>query len=305
MTVLTYRDLESRDDLLPLFDHAFRWPYNPRTFEKLVRIDPRLKNGPVGFCAVEDRSVIGFVGVLDLATRTLEGRVEYVGGIYGVATLPKCVKKKISTTLMQSAHEHFTDKGYRFSFLTTSHTIIAHSFYEKLGYTDLLESPSAYKVLKTKRDKPAMKEKTAKLDLDKILRIYNKRMGNRTGFVVRDEAYLKMLKSSEGLTAKQSIIDDEGYVLFRKEKNGIWIRELIALRVKEMDKLVGLVEVKARDLVYDRTVFDDVLFQVYKSRGYMVENRSHSVMMVKPLTAQASIKQTFGEKIDVTGLDLF
>jgi len=305
MKVLTYRDLTSKDELLPLMDHAFRWPFNPRTFEKFVKTDPRMKDSPVGFCAVEDGRPVGFVGVLDLATRVLNGRIEHAGGIYGVATLPSHARKRISTALMERAHEHFIDKSYRFSFLTTSHTIVAHSFYEKLGYTDLLEMPSAYKVLKARKTKPAKKGITPRFDFDKILKIYNEYMKGKTGFVVRSEADLRVLKKGERLTARECIIDDDGYVLFRIERNGVWIRELLALNAEEMSKLVSLVEERAKDIVYDRAVFDDRLLQVYESRGYMTEKRSHSVIMVKPLTAQASIKQTYGEKLYTTSLDLF
>jgi len=275
MEILTYRDLKSKDELLPLMDNAFRWPFNPRWFEDFIKIDPRLKNSPVGFCAVENGTVVGFVGVLDLATRTLNGNVEFVGGVYGVATMPSHVRKGISTVLMSRAHQHFKEKKYRFSFLTTSRTIIAHSFYKKLGYTDLFESPSAYKVLKAKKAKSTTKEKHAKLDFDKLLKIYDECVGGKTGFVVRDKAYLKMLKKAEGLSAKQCIIDEEGYVLFRRERSGIWIRELVALNTKEMDRLISLVEGKAKDLTYERTVLDEALLQAYKSRGYMIQKRSH------------------------------
>ena len=76
LKIVTYRELESKDSLLPLLDHAFRWPFNQRSFDQTAKIDPRLKNGPVGFCAVEDNRVVGYVGVMDLATRTLDGAVE-------------------------------------------------------------------------------------------------------------------------------------------------------------------------------------------------------------------------------------
>jgi len=160
-------------------------------------------------------------------------------------------------------------------------------------------------VLKAKKTKSTMKGRSPKFDVDKILKIYNVYMKGKTGFVVRNEADLKVLKKGERLTARECIIDSEGYVLFRIERNAIWIRELLALNAQEMDKLIGLVEEKAKDLVYDRTVFDDRLLQVYKSRGYMVEKRSHSVLMVKPLSTHALLEQTYGKKLYTTGLDLF
>lgn len=198
MKVLTYRDLKSKDWLLPLLDQAFRWPFNPRTSEQLIRIDPRLKHSPVGFCAVENGHVVSFVGVLDLATRTLDGTIEHVGGIYGVATMPSHARRGISTILMNSANDYFKEKGYRFSFLTTSRTIIAHDFYAKLGYEDVIQYPSAYRVLEPKKAKASRKEKTARVDFDKILRIYNEFTKDKIGLVVRSKEHLTTLKKDQG-----------------------------------------------------------------------------------------------------------
>jgi hypothetical protein len=68
---------------------------------------------------------------------------------------------------------------------------------------------------------------------------------------------------------------------------------------------VGFVEAKAKDLIMDRAVFDEALLRVYRSRGFMVEKRSHLVTMVKPLTSDASFKQTYGDKFYLTELDSF
>ena len=310
MEILTHNEIESKETLLPLMDNAFGWPYNPRMYERLVKIDPRLRNGPVGFCAVENGRAIGYVGVMDLATRTLNGNVEYVGGIYGVATLPRHARKGISTALMNRVHEHFRERNYRFSFLCTSHTLVAYSMYQKLGYTDLLERPSAYKVLNQKKDKIAVKQRSGKIDFDRLLKVYNEFVKGKTGFVVRDKAYLTMLKKTGYFSGKDCIIEKDGYVIFRSNVGGTWskatwIRELVALDAKEMNRLVGFVEAKAQDLIMDRDVLNKALLQVYKSRGYMIEKRSHAVIMVKPLTVDASFKQTYGDKFYLTDLDFF
>jgi len=310
MEILTHKEIESKEALLPLMDNAFGWPFNPRMYERLVKIDSRLRNSLVGFCAVENGRAIGYVGVMDLATRTLNGNVEYVGGIYGVATLPSHARKGISTALMNRVHEHFRERKYRFSFLCTSHTLVAYTMYQKLGYTDLLERPSAYKVLNQKKAKATMEQRSGKLDFDKLLRVYNEFVKDKTGFVIRDKAYLTMLKKTSYFGGKDCIIEEDGYVILRNNVGGTWskatwIRELVALNPKEMNRLLGLVEAKAKDLIMDRYVLDKALLQVYKSRGYMIEKRSHIVIMVKPLTADASFKQTYGDKFYLMDLDSF
>jgi|GEM_PF-573367 predicted acetyltransferase len=310
MEILTYKEIESKETLLPLLDNAFGWPFNPRTYEKLVKIDPRLRNSPVGFCAVENRRVISHVGVMDLATRTLDGKVEYVGGIYGVATLPSHVRKGISTALMNKVHEYFRGKNYRFSFLCTSHTLGAYAMYQKLGYMDLFERPSAYKVLSKKKTKAVAEQRREKLDFDRLLKVYGDFVKDKTGFVVRDKAYMEMLKKTGYFGSRDCIIEDDGYVIFRSNVGGTWskatwIRELVALSAKQKNRLIELVEAKAKDLIMDRAVLDNDLLQVYKSNGYMVEKRSHSVLMAKPLTLDASFKETYGDKFFLTDLDFF
>jgi ribosomal protein S18 acetylase RimI-like enzyme len=310
MKILTYRELESKDALLPLLDNAFGWPFNPRMYEKLVKIDPRVRNSPVGFCAVENERVIGHVGVMDLTTRTLDGNVEYVGGIYGVATLPSHARKGISTALMTRVHEHFRERNYRFSFLCTSHTLVAYSMYQKLGYTDLLERPSVYKVLNQRKTKAAAEQISGKIDFDKLLKVYWEFVKGKTGFVVRDKVYLEMLKKTGYFSSRDCIIEEDGYVIFRSNIGGTWskatwIRELVASNAEQMNRLAELVEAKAKDLIMDRDVLDNTLLQVYKSRGYMAEKRSHGVIMVKPLAADVSFKETYGDKFFLTDLDFF
>jgi GNAT superfamily N-acetyltransferase len=310
MEILTHRELKSKDELLPLMDNALGWLYNPRTYETFIKIDPRLRNSPVGFSAVDNGRLVGYVGVMDLTTRTLNGSVECAGGVYGVATSPSHLRKGISTMLMNRAHQYFREKGYRFSFLATSHTIVAYALYLKLGYTDVFERPSAYKVLKPKRAKLPREERAAKLDLDRLLQVYNKCVKDKTGLVVRDKDYLVMLTRAESLSGKDCIIDHDGYVLFKDNvggpwSGGTWIRELVASNDKEMNRLLERLETKAKDLIFDRAAMNETLLQVYKSRGYMIQKRSHPVIMAKPLTAEASFKQTYGEKFYMTGLDSF
>jgi len=305
MKILTYRDLISRDGLIPLLDHAFNWVFNQKQFDYFIKVDPRLKNGPICFCAVENGELIGHVGVMDLTTRTLNGEIEHTGGLYGVATLPGHTQKGVCTALMEKAHEYFKEKHYRFSFLSTSPALIAHSFYKNLGYLDIVEYPSAYKAFQKKRLKQSGEERSTGFDPQKMLRIYNQVTKEKTGFVIRDEAHLYMLRKIEGIKPKQCVIDEQGYVIFKEDRNGSWIRELVAANQEQMHMLLATVEQKARGPVYDRTVMDAELLDIYKSRGYMILRRSYGVMMLKPLVNGASFEQTYGDRFYFNRLDTF
>jgi GNAT superfamily N-acetyltransferase len=308
MKILPYSDLESKDGLLPLLDHAFYWVFNQRQFDDLVKIDSRLKNGPIGFCAIEDGRIIGHVGVMDLATRSLDRSIEHAGGLYNVATLPSYTRKGVCTTLMGRAHEYFRDKRYRFSFLSTSQALVAHALYEKLGYVDLTQYPSVYKVFHDKKTKHLSKENAKGFDPERMLGIYNSFSKEKTGFVVRDRAYIKMLSAHakiEGIKPEMCIFSEEGYVVFREDKTGIWIRELVALNVEQMHELIAILENRTSGAVYDKQVLDARLLEVYRSRGYMIQNRSFGLMMFKRLVSGASFKRTYGDRFYLSRLDAF
>ena len=304
LKISTYRELECKNELLPLMDRAFHLPFNLKEFEKTVKIDPRVKNGPIGFCAIENEHLVGFVGVWDLPTRNLDGDLEYIGGVYGVATLPGYTRRGICTALMRTAHEYFRQKGYSFSFLSTVPTSVAYDLYKTMGYKDLIEFPSAYKIIPSNHAK-TYKEKTREQpDLDKILKIYNEYSKTKTGFAIRDEEYLNALMRIEGINAKGCIVEEQSYVIFKKDKNGTQIKEIVALSAKYLEKLVEKVENNARTAVYDKAVMSNEVWQIYRKRKYMLLSRSNTVAMIKPLAAAVSFKQNYGDKFHVSGLDV-
>jgi predicted acetyltransferase len=147
---------------------------------------------------------------MDLAARTVDNNSEKVGGIYGVATLPGHTRKGICTALLNRAHEHFLERNYRFSFLITSPNIVAHGLYEKLGYFDVTSFPGVYKVKeKPKKQKTVKRERASKLNLTGMLGIYRECVKNKTGFVARDEKYMKMLAKIHEIAAKECIITEK------------------------------------------------------------------------------------------------
>lgn len=104
MEITTYRELKSKDELFPLIEQSLWEVLNPIEFEETIKVDPRLRHSPVGYAAMKNGHILGFVGVMDVATRTLDGSQEKVGGIWDVATHPAHTRKGIATALMQKAH---------------------------------------------------------------------------------------------------------------------------------------------------------------------------------------------------------
>jgi len=295
MRIITYRELKSRDELLPLFQHAFWWPFSPQEFEKTIKADPRLQHSPVGYAAIEDNRLVGFVGVMDIATRTLESSEEKVGGIWGVVTHPAYARKGISTALMKRSHEYFREEGYKFSLLNTSKSLIAYRFYRKLGYRDILNYPSVYKVI-TKQKKITKKiNRKIKLDWNKVLEIFDQATKDHTGFVVRSPRYGKMLETRKRVQPRKSIVADKGYALLKEEGGNVGIREIIAFTKEETDRLITQSEEKAKKTVIAEAVLNNDLQKAYLSHGFMLLEDSYGLLMSKPLT-KANFREVYGHK---------
>jgi len=304
MKITTYRELQSKDELLPLFQHAFWWPFNPKEFEKIIRADPRLKNSPVGYVAVEDNQIAGFVGVMDIATRTLQKSEEIVGGIWGVVTHPVHARKGIFKALMQRSHDYFKEQGYKFSILYTSKILIAYAFYLKLGYKDTMVYPSAYKIIKEKRKTAKKTRKKIKLDWDKLVELYNQATKNYTGFVIRDKQYGRMLETRKRIQPEKSIVTDKGYALLREDEGNMYVKELLALSKEETSKLISEIEEKtAKGIIYEKVVDKDTL-EISKSRGYMIMREGYDLLMSKQL-ADTTFTETYGNKFYATSADFF
>ena len=301
MKILTYQELKDKDALLPLMEQAFGWPFDQQEFDRKIRIDPRLRESCVGLCAIDEGTVVGYVGIMDLTTRTLEGTVEKTGGIYGVATLPGHTRQGVCRTLLNSAHERLNEKHYRFSILVTSPTIVAHDLYTKLGYFDVTSFPGAYKVVATTKNKEKPQRGT-KLDFGRMLEIYGKYVKDKTGFVLRDEACMKMLAKNLKISPGDCIITDRGYAILKKDMKRLRVREIAAYDEKEMHRLLRLIENKAENLIYARAVLDPKLQRAYRSHGYSVLRAGHCVLMAKELT-DTSFSDEYGARFHMSDLD--
>jgi GNAT superfamily N-acetyltransferase len=301
--VISFRELAEKGEITALI--VFFEELAPRKAMEEWRFDPRTKDGPVGFCALDNRKVVGFVGVLDLKTKNVDGNVEQVGGIYGVYTLPTHARRGIATTLMEKAHQYFMEKGYSFSFLTTSRAIIAYNFYRKLGYEDAVDFPGAYKLVQ----KRALKRTgQGRIDWSIICKIYERFTADKTGFIVRNEDYFRWLVKPKsyraGIKPKNILVEDKGYAFFREEKEAIFVEEFVATSMAEMEKLIRLLEQQGKNCVYDRIVLDGRLLETYRKMGYHIRAKSYGLLMAKPLTNK-TFKDVYGGSFFMTSLDHF
>lgn len=304
MEIMTYRELEIKDEFMVLMELAFWSPLSPTKFEKIMNLDVRLKNGPVGFCAVENGRMVGFVGVMDIPTKTVEGNEKVVGGIYDVATNPCFAKRGICKALMDRAHHYFQEREYPFSFLLTNRTIIAYPLYLKMDYVEVEKFshfPTAYKVL---RKDEGEKKSDTRMNPDTIYQIYREFVKDKTGFVVRQKDFIRLFSQWKSFDDKKSIQEKNGYALLAEVRGSVKIRELISPDDQTYEKLLEQVESLAPAGVMDRLVADEKLLAIYKARGYNIQEGDHLTFMVKRL-GDLQFEEVYGDNFHIGALDLF
>ncbi len=305
MEIITYPELKNKDEFMMLMETAFWWPVVPRYFDRIAKWDERIKNGPIGFCAMENGRLASHVGVMNIPLRTLKGTVEVVGGISAVATNPDFINRSLAGILMEKAHQYFKGKGYRFSFLCTNRTIRAHAGYKKLGYVEV-ESinriPSAYKIFKksSSTKKPSKRE----LNPNKIYSMFEKFVKDKTGFVTRQKDFVKLYLFRKSIDRKASILMRNGYAFLNKTRGAARIHEIVASDKTTYQKLVTESERMSTGIIIDRSVYDSELLKIYQSRGYKTQLGSNSVLMVKPLD-KIDYREVFGNSIYLGFLDWF
>ncbi len=305
MKVEVYRDLASKNELFPLIDRALWELLNPLEFEEEIKADPRLRLSPVGYAAVKEDHIVGFVGVMDMVTRSLDGSEIKVGGIWDVATHPAHARKGIATHLMQRAHQYFQERDYPFSLLTTGRDSIAYHFYQKLGYQEALTFPSAYKLIRKAEKSAERASMKKKPDWNRILEAHRQATAHRTGLVIRTKQYMTMLELRKIIHPEKTIQTREGYALLKEDKGNVTIKEIMAPTKKETTRLIRRIEEKASKTVIDRLVLDDKALDAYRSQGYMILTQSYSVLMAKSLAESTGFKQVYGDRFYLSSVDLF
>ncbi len=305
MDIVTFRELKNKDDFMMLMDMAFWWPLTPQAMEERISSDVRLRSGPVGFCAVEHDRLMGYVGVMDIPTRTVSGEVEMVGGIWAVATNPASARKGICKTLMEEAHRYFHSRDYRFSFLCTGRTIIAYSIYRKMGYEEV-ESvnklKATYKVLR--KPHPREAKTGIHIDPEKAYALYEEFARGKVGLVVRQEDFISMYAKRKRFDPKMSILKPNGYALLLESENTTKVRDMAALNYDTYGELIDETEQLAQNAVINGSVDDDRLVELYRSKGYSVQEGHNGVVMVKSLK-DARFDDVYGPSFYLGALDWF
>ncbi len=294
MDIVTYDHVPDKAQYMLLQFQGFQSASTPQRLEEWRQRDWRLKGGPVGFCAVENGQLLGFVGVMDIPHRTLQGEAT-VGGIWGVVTHPTLSRKGIATALMEAAHQYFRNQGHLFSFLTTYRSYVAYRLYIRLGYHDVQpvdRYPIAYA-----HTRPVPRSKVSPTTLptdqrDRLTSAFRRFTANRTGFVVRPPGFLNF---AEWMSSSTPLQVDGGYALVEQRYGVAVVNEIVAEDQEAFGLVLDAVASQSQRGAVDPLVSTPELAEAYRRRGYSLAHGRYWVLMAKPLHPNLTFHKTYGD----------
>ncbi len=190
-SIVYFDELDDVSQLSSLYHLSLDWPVTPELLRMKRKKDDRYVPEFGLFAVANDDTVIGGVLLMQIPTRTVNGKL-MVGGINAVATRPGYQRRGVMTALMARCHKYFEEHQRDYSFLTTSQSLGAHSMYQKLGYKDLSVREIAWKHV----GKPSVSNKKflirnfQETDKSDVTRVFREATKDSYGFVYRQADFL-------------------------------------------------------------------------------------------------------------------
>ena len=315
MRIVSFNELRDPRDFFELMEACFGEVAAPEHPELVRRYDERRKS-EFGFGTYRGRTLASFIGVAELKVRTRSGEIESALGIHHVATHPAFARQCLCRSLFDFVHERYREAGRRFSFLYTSHSLVARDLYCDLGYADIplsgARAPRALLILPQGRMRPkplcptdaAAANHTRIAELARAEEIFAEATADEVGFVVRQPGWplarLKQWKQKPD----DVFIDRDGYAFTDPDKFGRRIEEFIgrdrAAYVRLLDRIVAA----TRGGLVDYYVRDPILRNIYAERGARFRRETYACLMVKSLV-RTSFRSVFGSRFFQSPVDQF
>ena len=306
MTIVPYEELRDPRDFFELMEACFgevAAPEHPNLFR---RYDERRRDA-FGFGIYRGRTLASFIGVAELKVRTRSGEIESSVGIHHVATPPAHARQGLSRRLFDFVHDRYSKAGRRFSFLYTSHSLVARDLYCYLGYEDIplagSRAPRALLILPQVLRRPEP-NRTRIAQLADAERVFADKTADEVGFVVRQAGWplarLKQWKKKPDCV----FIEREGYAFTEPDTFGRRIYEFIARNRAAYVRLLDRIIAATHGGLVDYYVRDPILRSLYAQRGARFRRETYSCLMVKPLT-RATFRSAFGSHFFQSPVDQF
>jgi GNAT superfamily N-acetyltransferase len=249
--------------------------------------------------AVDEDELLSMVEVPRMTFTSKEG-TEPCSGLAYVSTRPKVAHRGISKRLVEEVISREKAAGSHWMLLWTGRALVAHSFYERLGFRDVWQWPHGIRQVPEHQDPPAgytlrapeMKE------LGSLEELREDVAKGRLGFVQRHKGYLtRSVKLGESplsdimalFKGKNSV----GYALLRSSYLGTFTcGEMVASTPENRAALVQALESRtAGNWLSLNSSPHEMWAPLLSGRGYQVSTDSWGVLMALPLTKELTVDQ--------------
>jgi predicted acetyltransferase len=297
MKFLTYNEVDAKA-AMALSLKCFNWPLAPEDVALIRRIDRSVPDYFAHYIQKGDE-LIGQVGIMHINTGTKAGD-EVIGGIWGVCMHPEYRHVGYGKKLMLEAHRVLEDEGIRIAFLGTGKQLFAHALYEKLGYCDFHDLPTAIRRMKPESPGSEMRLRMREFqpeDEAEVYRHYKQYSSQCTGFTRRPENFLEVRKSWSWMpteTPQLFELDGEvvGYAMYHTKPRTLAILEMVVEETL-LEEAIGLLESKYES-VAEYTEIRDCVHEDRRGRlaslGFNVMPWSWDSMMVAPIDQKMTIE---------------
>lgn len=296
--------LEAQRALLQLT--AFGGLFGRRPLERWRKLSEAMADY-VGVFAVERGEVIGQTFVVRLPYEFPEGP-DVVGGIAAVATRPDLGQRGIARKVLEEVHRREHEAGADRCLLWTNRSWRAHGLYERLGYRDLYDIPTAVKVPGPGRRRAArLALRPARSQEAEAIEELHARVGEgKLGFVRRPRGSLRAAIATEELDPRTGVLvsrrgrELSGYAVVPKEPYRTGCGELVTTSPALGRQYLDALERRAGDrtLVLQYSVVHEHRKELLR-RGYAILDASWFVLMGRswdgPATP-ASLHRAFGTR---------
>ncbi len=305
MRVVPYDELRNPDGFLQLMVATFWWAAHPNLIVEMRQNDERFRD-PFGYALVCGRTPVGFVGTADIPVRLADGSTEKALGIHHVATLPDYARRGIALRLLEHVEDEYRQKGYRFSFLFTSRTLVAWHLYRKIGYQDLAcgkVAPRCHKLFAGQKKAPKIRHPKPNYRL--VEKLHEELTRTRCGFAVRNPGWLKALEKTWKPGPGFVVACRDGYALVEDFRGALWIDEILCRDQRAYLRILARLLRRKPGVLIDTAVWDPVLRNIYRRQGFRFWHRTYGTLMAKSLVPTISIHTAFGPRFYWTVADQF
>ncbi len=226
---------------------------------------------------------------------------ERFGALWAVATHPDAARQGVAEALVEEAHRRMRERGLRWSFLTTSRSLVAHGLYLKAGYVDVADLGQAVAggVDEEPLEDPARQYVLVPAEEAQeplIYSLYQRSVCGRLGFTQRPHGFIQGALAAGDLSWEELFVvrrDSEpvGYAVAGRRRGYVCVRELQALPgIERVDLLMAMRRAFQSPVLYQYAIAQNDLDSLCRA-GFQQTAAGWGTLMVKNLGASTDRRE--------------